>query len=507
MTVAMYKRHPIGPAKKSVAFAGWRAIATMNVWLMFVAAPDLHAHLALRGSAPAADGSLHAAPTSIQLSFTEPVELALSSVILTGPDGQIVLLGELATVEARDVITAPITGQLKAGTYTVAWQAVGRDGHPVQGEFAFVIEEGATGLAPPVEEIPVGEPIDMEPTAVPAAELPSFNPQSPLYAAVRWLGYVGILGSLGAIGFAVLLSAPRLRSDAVTPSFREAAAAGAASLGIFSALLLGFSLPLRLQAQAHSLFGGGVTRERFGLLLDSTWGLAWVAQAVGAALLLGGLILARRGVRPGWLLAGIGAIGLAAAPGLSGHAAAVERLRGVAVTADALHILGVGAWLGTLVVLQAVGVPLARKQPQDVRGELLGRLLNAFSPLALLAAGVVLGTGVLASFLHLSAPSDLWASAYGRVLAAKVLLVLSVMAFGAFNWRRVGPRAAEPGADRRLMKSAGAELATAVVIVALTAVLVALPAPGHSETAATPVAGTPSAGGDLDAAVDLAGQP
>ena len=47
---------------------------------------------------------------------------------------------------------------------------------------------------------------------------------------------------------------------------------------------------------------------------------------------------------------------MAATPAMSGHAASVEGLRGLALTADALHILGVGAWLGTLVVLLTIAV-------------------------------------------------------------------------------------------------------------------------------------------------------
>ena len=57
--------------------------------------------------------------------------------------------------------------------------------------------------------------------------------------------------------------------------------------------------------------------------------------------------------------------------------------------------------------------------------------------------------------------------------------LLAVMAaLGAYNWRRVAP--ALEGADgaRRLQKSAGAELLLAVLILAVTAVLVATPTPG-----------------------------
>jgi len=447
----------------------------------------LHAHLALVTSAPAAGDQLLAAPDVLRLTFTEPVELDLSTLVLRGPGGEVVTLGDLGTVEARDVITASIVGGLVAGSYTVVWQAVGRDGHPVQGEYTFFIGEGATGLA-----VPVTDPLPNLPStpSPPEAELPSFSPQSPLYAGVRWMSYAGIIGVLGAIGFAGLLSSPRMKAASVSTAFRENATRGAAAIGLVAVLLLGVSMPLRLQAQAYTLFGEGVSAERFELMTGTTWGVAWIVQSVGTLIALGGLFLAWRGARSGWVLAAGGALLLVATPAMSGHAASVENWRGLAMGADALHVLSAGLWVGTLGVLLAVGVPLTRKASESERRNLLSTLVGAFTPLALVAAGVLFATGLAASVLHLSAVADLWMTPYGRLLSAKLLLVLVVMALGAYNWRRVRPVLDEAGGDRRFMRSAGGELVAATLVVALTAILVAVPAPAHS---ASSVATAPAA--------------
>jgi copper transport protein len=147
------------------------------------------------------------------------------------------------------------------------------------------------------------------------------------------------------------------------------------------------------------------------------------------------------------------------------------------MVSDTAHILAVGTWLGTLLILTLVAVPLVRRQPEGHRSDILAILLYGFSPLALIAGSIVLATGVFASTLHLNQVADLWQSSYGRLLLAKILLVSIVFTMGAYNWRRVRPRAADTRGDSRLLKSAGAELTAAVLVIGLTAVLVAVPPP------------------------------
>jgi copper resistance protein C len=171
-------------------------------------------HLALRSASPAAGEMLDAVPAAIVLEFTEPVQLALSAVALRGPAGE-VTLGPPEAPDGRQALVAPVVGPLVAGRYTVFWQAVGRDGHPVRGELAFEIAEGAAGLAAAAPEA-VGP---AEPAAPPAG-FGTFDAQSPLYAGVRLVKYLGIVGTTGAACFGLLLvGGPRLRSRGASPEF------------------------------------------------------------------------------------------------------------------------------------------------------------------------------------------------------------------------------------------------------------------------------------------------
>lgn len=450
----------------------------MGTFLLVAILPTvLHGHLALLDASPTPEEHLVAAPDVLRLTFNEPVELGLSAITLVGPGGAAVALGNLTAGGTGEVLTVSIEGRIEAGLHRVVWQAVGADGHPVRGEFSFTVDAAAVD---PVEEDPADDSQVVPPPAVAIPPTPSFSERSPLYAGVRWLMYVGMIGAMGALGFAALLGTARLRS--APPAFLEQARKGAAAFGILSTLPLTLSIPLRIQAQSHSIFGGGVTRERFAALLDSTWGTGWLVQAIGCALVLAGLLTARAGPRAGWVIAGIGTVAIVAGPAMSGHAASAESMRAIAITADGLHMLGAGFWIGTLSAILLVGVPLSRSQSAGERTAVLAGLVAAFSPLALAAAGILVIAGGVVASMHLSSPADLWTTGYGRLLAAKLFIVALTLGLGAFNWRRTRPRLSEAGGDARLRRAGGAEVVAALIVIMLTAVLVAVQPPARTAT-------------------------
>ena len=96
-------------------------------------------HTRLERSEPAA-GSVVPAPPAIRLWFSERVELALTGLTLTGPDGHVArtVRATRADGEGSPVVVA-VNQALAAGRYTVAWRTASRDGHPVKGTFAFTV--------------------------------------------------------------------------------------------------------------------------------------------------------------------------------------------------------------------------------------------------------------------------------------------------------------------------------------------------------------------------------
>lgn len=179
----------------------------------------------------------------------------------------------------------------------------------------------------------------------------------------------------------------------------------------------------------------------------------------------------------GWWIAGLGAVLLALTPGLSGHAASTPRFAPLPVITDAVHVIGAGGWLGSLLAVLLVGIPVALKLAPLERGPAVAALVNAFSPTALFFAGAVAATGVFAAWLHLGEVPALWESAYGRTLLLKLGVLSVVFGTGAYNWLKVKPTLGDEAAAGRLRRSAIVELAVGAVVLAVTAVLVATATP------------------------------
>ncbi|MGZ8377293.1 MAG: copper resistance CopC/CopD family protein [Gemmatirosa sp.] len=440
------------------------------------------AHGVLRASEPRSGARLQAVPRMLRLTFNEPVELAVARLELRGPDGRTVALSALRRGDSAAVIAADVGGALSAGTYTVAWQVAGRDGHPVRGRYRFAIDRGAAGLGQPVVDtaasMPVGTPPPAAPPADPVPALPApsaFDAESPAYVAVRWLGLVAMLALVGAVGFGRIV-VPAASRDAPTAWAAEATRGAGAVAAVGAALLLGVSL-LRLAAQSVALHGAAWSDPaRVGAMVGgTTWGTAWLLLVAAAAVALVGALLARRGSSAGWAVAALGAALAAVATALSGHAAGVPDLAALAVAVDATHVLGAGGWLGTLLLVVLVGVPVALRQPIATRGGTAATLVRAFSPLALACAGLVAVTGGISAWLHLGGLDALWGTAYGRTLLVKLALLAPVAALGAYHWRRVRPTLGDEGGARRLRRTSTIELAIGAAVLATTAVLVATP--------------------------------
>lgn len=97
------------------------------------------AHGRLLSSTPSANGRVAAAPREVTLTFSEPVELAVSRVQLLGANGRAITLAKPALGDAGRTVRAGIPSTLAVGTYTVSWRVAGRDGHPVAGKFNFTV--------------------------------------------------------------------------------------------------------------------------------------------------------------------------------------------------------------------------------------------------------------------------------------------------------------------------------------------------------------------------------
>jgi len=113
-----------------------------SLFLVLLLAPStLWAHAYLVKSVPAQRAALYRAPTKIQLWFNERLEPRYSSLSLSESSGKPVETGK-AEVSAEDPkqLSAPIR-PLPPGKYLIKYRVLSVDGHIVQDQFPFTVEQ------------------------------------------------------------------------------------------------------------------------------------------------------------------------------------------------------------------------------------------------------------------------------------------------------------------------------------------------------------------------------
>jgi len=457
-------------------------IFVMTAALLVPARAWAHAHLVR--SDPAAGSHVAVPPQVIRLWFSERPELSMTFASLKDSLGKTFPLSPAERETSGQMgIAFPVSGALPAGRYTLSWRTAASDGHPTSGTVAFVVAAPteASGLAPPVSP----SRVDSTGAALSAGTTTGPRKETPLDAedvdAATSIGnsiaraflFLGLLALIGAVSFKLLV----LRgARTVAIALKQRMSQRAAMLGMISTVVVIVVALVRLNLESQMMSampdmpgmkGMGV-RE---MVMQTDWGFALRIQLAAAIAALIGFGLAVRRMRGGWFVATASGLVLAITPALGGHAAASPKYTSLMIAADWLHVLGGASWLGSLLCVMVIGVPIALTLEPPERWVSIASLVNAFSPLALLSAGVVVASGVFASWIHLEQLSALWQTTYGKVLLVKLLFVAITFGIGAYNFKRVQPRLLTEIGALRLRKSAATELAVGFMILLVTGLL------------------------------------
>lgn len=430
-------------------------------------APPLH--LALERSEPADKSRQAVSPQRISLWFTAKPQLVFSRIALTGPSGGVTL--DTIVADTGNVLHARIPRALMTGDYTVAWQTASADGHPIRGQFTFSVTAAVS-----VDANPMAGAAALRGASADAAVAPTVDTRSHTdYRSARWVEFVALITILGALGFrhGVL---PPLASRGVPTAD---AADRARRLGQGALFLYALAAGVRLYAESVALNGPqrALAPDALGPLLTRTaWGMGWSTGVVGALLLSLGWMISRKRVSIGTPLALTGALGLVAAPALTGHAASSASFV-IAVTLDMLHVLAAGVWIGGLLMVLLAGIPAMRGLADGNPDAAVSALVNSFHPLALFCAPIVVIAGLGTSLLRLGGIAPLTTTRYGAVLLVKVGLFLLVAGIALYNSVRARRQLGTPPGTARLRRSASVELLLAALVLAATTVLVTTPAP------------------------------
>jgi len=99
------------------------------------------AHAMLEKAIPRVGEIVEIPPTQISLTFSERIEVGMSSIIVSNADGEIIAAGPPARGENAATIRIVFPGRLPPGRYKVAWSVLSVDGHATKGDYAFVISQ------------------------------------------------------------------------------------------------------------------------------------------------------------------------------------------------------------------------------------------------------------------------------------------------------------------------------------------------------------------------------
>lgn len=107
--------------------------------LSFAGLANAHAHLV--SAVPPAGGTVAAAPTEIDLTFSEQLNVKFTGIKITGPDGAEVKVDSEMLMDGDKTLMATLKEALAPGSYKVSWHALSQDGHKSQGSYDFIVKK------------------------------------------------------------------------------------------------------------------------------------------------------------------------------------------------------------------------------------------------------------------------------------------------------------------------------------------------------------------------------
>ncbi|MCX4526777.1 copper resistance protein CopC [Streptomyces sp. NBC_01551] len=410
---------------------------------LFTAATPATAHAALTASDPKDGAVVATAPAQVTLSFSEQVAMGGDSIRVLDPQGKRVDTGELRDMCSGSTIrygTALHSG-LPNGTYTVAWQAVSADSHPVSGAFTFSIgAPSETNVSLPDRQAGGG-------------------PVGIAYDIARYAAYGGFAVLIGGAAFVLLC----WRRGAAERPLQKLVVRAWVTLTAATLVML----VLRNPYTGSGKFADALDLDGLRAVLETKTGASLVsrllllgAAALFIAVLFGAYARSQSGAGPAKgakssdgpgsakdsndLVFGLGiggavvAAGIAATWALSEHASTGIQ-PGIAMPVDILHLLAVAAWLGGLTALLVA----LHKIPEIER-----EAVQRFSKVAFISVLVLAVTGVYQSWRQVGSWSALTGTGYGQLLLVKVGLVIVLVGI-AYLSRQWTARLAETPAGRK----------------------------------------------------------
>ncbi|MEU2712702.1 copper resistance protein CopC [Streptomyces sp. NPDC007205] len=375
------------------------------------------AHAALTGSDPAQGVVVKQAPSQVALTFSEKVAMNDDSLRVLDPKGKPVRTGKPANLSGTTYAVRLKSG-LGKGTYTVTYQVVSADSHPVSGAYTFSIgapsQTVVSGTGPVVGGGVVGG----------------------LYAFGRYASYAGFIVLAGGAAFVLAC----WQRGASVRALQRLVVGGWLTLTAATLWLLLLRGAYTTSGKVADVFDlgllGQVLQTKTGAALVSRL-LLLAAAALFIAVLFGAYTKREEGQEKRDLTFGLAIGGVVVAAGLATSWAMAEHASvglqpGIAMPVDVVHLLAVATWLGGLTALLVALYRAPAETPVQ------SSAVRRFSRVALGSVIALVATGTYQSWRQLGSWSAFTDTRYGQLLLVKIGLVALLVGIASVSRRWTG---------------------------------------------------------------------
>jgi len=386
--------------------------------------PKAFAHAFVIGSDPSPLQSLPTPPSKVDVHLSEPVDIHYSLIkVLDASGKQIDLKDDHYINGDHTTLGVTLPPHIKDGVYTLSTKMLSEtDGHVTENAFVFGV-----GQATIPNVIANG----------------GTSQYSQLYLPEAIARFPSLVGQVIVVGgaFATLwlwkpVNKINWLSDTIKVMRRMIGKRIAILMIIGSSIIIAADFGM-IYAEARSLDVSIL--EAIG----TKFGAIWVIRLVTSFVLIGLSALLFRNQRnskgiisKNWIvytLLGVGLIALLTTSVVD-HGAALAPAS-IPILIDFTHNLAASLWIGGIIYLAFVVVPIIKQSQTDpyVKASLISLVLPRFSTMPVVILGIIVITGPFLLYLLEPNLALTLASLYGKALIAKLILASVMIGIGAYN--------------------------------------------------------------------------
>jgi copper transport protein len=424
----------------------------MALFLTLLLPATGEAHAILLRSDPAKDAVLHSIPTQVRMWFSEDLNPTFSTArVVNSANQQVDAKNAHVTGGDPREMDLSLQPNLQPSVYIVIWRTQSADdGHVLTGSFLFTIAR-ADGSVPtfngtiPSQGTLGGSSNNGDTTG-------QFDGPTLFSFLMVTLVDLGVVFWVGAQLWRTFV--PQSTDDDEQKNVQQHEEARFDRLFALPTLLVTLVANVGVLVGQGLVISGGDIGPALsfstlsGLASNGRFGTYWTMRAIVLVLAVLVAIMTLRIKRPSRLITDVipwtnFVLGLALliAMTLSGHAAATNNdILVYAILVDWLHLLAAALWIGGMLYITLIYLPVLKELSIATRTKVLLTSLSHFSPLAFTGVVIMAISGPFNATVHMSSLDQLFTTAYGRTLDIKVLCVVALLITSAIHVLRFRPQ-------------------------------------------------------------------